>query len=64
MLREAEMKRIQGFGEDYVLIGSKAEQTKFIGNAVEVNMARTMCEALSKSIDHYKTYNYEKTAIE
>ena len=64
MLRVPEMKRIQGFGEDYVLIGSKAEQTKFIGNAVEVNMARTICEALSKSIDHYKTYNYEKTAIE
>lgn len=63
MLRINEMKRIQGFGDDYVLVGSKAEQTKFIGNAVEVNIARTICEALSKSIDHCKTYNYEKTTI-
>lgn len=35
-----------GFPEDYVLIGSQADQKKFIGNAVEVNMARVLCEAL------------------
>ncbi|MDR2129579.1 MAG: DNA cytosine methyltransferase [Odoribacteraceae bacterium] len=46
MLRIPELKRIMGFPEDYVLIGSKAEQKKYIGNAVEVNMARVLCEAL------------------
>lgn len=46
MLRIPELKRIMGFPEDYVLIGSQAEQKKFIGNAVEVNMARVLCEAL------------------
>jgi len=28
------------------LIGTQAEQKKYIGNAVEVNMSRVMCEAL------------------
>ena len=39
-----------GFPEDYILVGSQADQKKFIGNAVEVNMARVLCEALSRSI--------------
>lgn len=46
MLRVPELKRIMGFPEDYVLVGSQAEQKKFIGNAVEVNMARVLCEAI------------------
>lgn len=46
MLKVNELKRIMGFPEDYVLVGSQAEQKKFIGNAVEVNMGRVMCEAL------------------
>ena len=46
MLNIQELKRIQGFPEDYVLIGSQAEQKKFLGNAVEVNMSRVLCEAL------------------
>ena len=41
-----ELKKIMGSPEDYVLIGSQADQKKFIGNAVEVNMARVLCEAL------------------
>ena len=45
MLRIPELKRIMGFPEDYVLVGTQAEQKKFIGNAVEVNMSRAMCEA-------------------
>jgi DNA (cytosine-5)-methyltransferase 1 len=35
-----------GFPADYTLIGTQADQKKFIGNAVEVNMARVLCEAL------------------
>lgn len=50
MLRIPELKRIMGFPEDYTLIGTQAEQKKFIGNAVEVNMARVLCEALCKKI--------------
>ena len=41
-----ELMRIMGFPENYVLIGTQGEQKKFIGNAVEVNMARVLCEAL------------------
>ena len=46
MLRITELKQIMGFPKDYKLIGSQADQKKFIGNAVEVNMARVLCEAL------------------
>lgn len=45
MLRVPELKRIMGFPEGYVLVGTQAEQKKFIGNAVEVNMSRALCEA-------------------
>lgn len=50
MLKIIELKRIMGFPEDYVLIGSQADQKKFISNAVEVNMARVLCEALVEKI--------------
>lgn len=46
MLNVGELKRIMGFPSDYVLVGTQAEQKKYIGNAVEVNMARVLCEAL------------------
>lgn len=47
MLKIDELKRIMGFPTNYVLIGTQAEQKKYIGNAVEVNMSRVLCEALS-----------------
>lgn len=50
MLKISELKRIMGFPEDYVLIGTQADQKKFIGNAVEVNMACVLCETLYKAI--------------
>lgn len=50
MLRIPELKRIMGFPEDYTLIGTQAEQKKFIGNAVEVNMARVLCESICERI--------------
>ena len=50
MLNIRELKRIMGFPEDYTLIGSQAEQKKFIGNAVEVNMSRVLCEALAERL--------------
>lgn len=50
MLNIQELKRIMGFPDDYILKGSQAEQKKFIGNAVEVNMSRVLCEALCNKI--------------
>ena len=50
MLRITELKKIMGFPEDYILIGTQSDQKKFIGNAVEVNMARVLCEAICKEI--------------
>ena len=50
MLKVGELKRIMGFPEDYVLVGTQSEQKKFIGNAVEVNMSRRLCEALAESV--------------
>lgn len=46
MIRIPELKRIMGCPSDYVLVGTQADQKKFIGNAVEGNMARVLCEAL------------------
>lgn len=53
MLRVMELKKIMGFPEDYVLIGTQAEQKKYVGNAVEVHMARALCEALCKTLNTY-----------
>lgn len=47
MLRIGELKKIMGFPESYILIGTQAEQKRYIGNAVEVNMSRSLCEALA-----------------
>lgn len=58
MLNIRELKRIMGFPADYVLVGSQAEQKKYIGNAVEVNMSRVLCEALCR-----KLFDYKKKAI-
>ena len=54
MLKISELKKIMGFPEDYVLIGTQAEQKKFIGNAVEVNMSRVLCEALCNRLTKQK----------
>ncbi|OPC76196.1 DNA methyltransferase [Elizabethkingia miricola] len=47
MLKIQELKEIMGFPEDYKLIGTQAEQKKYIGNAVEVTMAKVLCEAMA-----------------
>lgn len=48
MLRIPELKKIMGFPENCVLVGTQADQKKFIGNAVEVTQARKNTEALCK----------------
>lgn len=45
MLKIQELKEITGFPKDYVLIGTQADQKKFIGNAVPPLIARKICEA-------------------
>ena len=50
MLKIDELKRIMGFPSNYVLVGTQAEQKKYIGNAVEVNMSRVLCEALARKL--------------
>lgn len=45
-----ESLRVMGFPEDYKLCGTQTAQRKFIGNAVEVNMAKHLVLALAKSI--------------
>ena len=50
MLFIDELKRIMGFGDDYILKGTKAEQKKFIGNAVECTQSQVNAEAVAMSI--------------
>lgn len=50
MLKIPELKRIMGFPANYQLVGTQADQKKYIGNAVEVNMARVLCEALVEKL--------------
>lgn len=50
MLFDYELKQIQGFPLDYVLVGTQAEVKKYIGNSVEVKTACAMCEASAGKI--------------
>lgn len=50
MLRIPELKMIMGFPKNYVLKGTQADQKKFIGNAVEVNQAKVICEAIASKL--------------
>lgn len=45
MLHIDELLKIMGFPANYTLIGTQAEQKKYIGNAVEVTTSRAICEA-------------------
>lgn len=50
MLNIGELKRIMGFPDSYILVGTQAEQKKYIGNAVEVNMSKVLCESLCAAL--------------
>lgn len=56
MLKIPELKRIMGFPANYQLVGTQADQKKYIGNAVEVNMARVLCEALVEKLNIQLSY--------
>lgn len=52
MLKIPELLRIQGFPEGYKLKGIKTNQKKFIGNAVEVNIAKAIVQANSRALEN------------
>ncbi|MDD4495036.1 MAG: DNA cytosine methyltransferase [Eubacteriales bacterium] len=54
MLRIPELKKIMGFPENYILVGTQAEQKKFIGNAVEVTVATALVEATANGVKQLK----------
>lgn len=62
MLRIPELKRIMGFPEDYILVGTQADQKKFIGNAVEVTQAKKNTEALSGKLREMRLKKLKKVA--
>lgn len=45
-----EMLKVQGFPDDYVLIGTQTEQKKYIGNSVEVNVGIALFKAISEAV--------------
>lgn len=62
MLKIPELKLIMGFPEDYVLIGTQADQKKFIGNAVEVTISRAWCEALCQGLSQRNKESMQKSS--
>lgn len=47
MLKVSELKRIQGFPEDYHLMGNQSDQKKFIGNSVVPDVVRHWANAIT-----------------
>lgn len=50
MLKVPELKVIQGFDPDYILLGNQTDQKKFIGNSVHPKVPKNKAEALSKRL--------------
>ena len=50
MLNEKELLRIQGFGDQYKLVGTATERKKYIGNAVEIHQAAALCQCLAATV--------------
>jgi DNA (cytosine-5)-methyltransferase 1 len=50
MLKNHELKKAQGFPDDYVITGNTTEQTKQIGNAVPVNTAKALAAEAMKAL--------------
>lgn len=44
MLQPEELKQAQGFSPDYEIAGTKTDKTEQIGNAVPVNLAKSLCK--------------------
>lgn len=55
MLKVVELKRIQGFPDNYVLCGPIEQQKKFIGNSVETGIVAAWLRAISAATPSPKT---------
>lgn len=49
MLKVSELIMIQGFPKDYILVGTQADQKKFIGNSVVPLVVQKWCEAFANT---------------
>jgi DNA (cytosine-5)-methyltransferase 1 len=47
MLKVIELKRIQGFPDDYILTGPLDKQKKHIGNSVETGVVKAWLRAIA-----------------
>lgn len=54
MLKVQELKRIQGFPENYVLLGSQTNQKKFIGNSIPPPYVKAWMEAVGFAVRELK----------
>ena len=59
MLKIPELLQIQGFPKEYILKGTLTEQKKYIGNAVEVNMAKALITANTEALRNHKNKRNE-----
>jgi DNA (cytosine-5)-methyltransferase 1 len=50
MLRVDELLKIQGFPDDYLLMGSQTDQKKFIGNSVVPNVVKAWALAMGNDL--------------
>lgn len=56
MLEIVELKRIQGFPDNYILLGPKDQQKKFIGNAVVPQVVAAWAESYYREINGLNEY--------
>lgn len=54
MLKIPELLRIQGFGDKYILKGTQTDQKRFIGNAVEVTLAKCKVAARRDKLKNFQ----------
>ena len=47
-----EMARIQGYEDDYIFFGSKAEQSRQVGNSVPVGLAKALAKSIYKFLEN------------
>jgi DNA (cytosine-5)-methyltransferase 1 len=51
MLKVPELLRIQGFPQDYRMVGTQSDHKKFIGNSVEPNVVKAWVEIMARKIN-------------
>lgn len=54
-LTPREAARLQGFPDDYVFAGSRAEQCRLVGNAVPVHLARALADSVADHLSRVAT---------